>query len=114
MLFSRSFCKEQFLKDCERDIIPNVLEAMIRGDLEILKDWCYEAPFNILSAPVKQAMTMGYFFDSRVLDIDHLDLAMGKMMEQERITKAIHKMIFTMVKHLVFFVMIKCKIVPRK
>jgi import inner membrane translocase subunit TIM44 len=34
-----NFCKEQFLKDCERDIIPNVLEAMIRGDLEILKDW---------------------------------------------------------------------------
>ena len=34
-----NFCKEQFLKDCERDIIPNVLEAMIRGDLDILKDW---------------------------------------------------------------------------
>ncbi len=34
-----NFCKEQFLKDCERDIIPNVLEAMIRGDLDILQDW---------------------------------------------------------------------------
>ena len=49
------FCKEQFLKDCERDIIPNVLEAMIRGDLEILQDWCYEAPFNILATPIRQA-----------------------------------------------------------
>ncbi|RWS03854.1 mitochondrial import inner membrane translocase: subunit TIM44-like protein, partial [Dinothrombium tinctorium] len=47
-----NFDKNQFLKDCETDIIPNILEAMVRGDLEILKDWCHEA------------------------------LAMGKMMEQ--------------------------------
>ena len=50
-----NFCKEQFLKDCERDIIPNVLEAMIRGNLEILQDWCYEAPFNVLATPIRQA-----------------------------------------------------------
>ena len=50
-----NFCKEQFLKDCERDIIPNILEAMIRGDLEILQDWCYEAPFNVLATPIRQA-----------------------------------------------------------
>ena len=37
-----SFEKEQFLKDCEKDIIPNILEAITRG--EILEDWCYEAP----------------------------------------------------------------------
>ena len=111
-----NFCKEQFLKDCERDIIPNVLEAMIRGNLEILQDWCYEAPFNVLATPIRQAQQerilryfildeaviaqntiraykarftinvvsfqMGYMFDSCVLDIDHLDLVMGKMMEQ--------------------------------
>ena len=77
-----NFCKEQFLKDCERDFIPNILEAMIRGDLAILEDWCYEAPFNVLATPIRQAKEMGYFFDSRVLDIDNLDLAMGKMMEQ--------------------------------
>ena len=48
------FCKESFLKDCERDIIPNVLEAMVRGDLDILQDWCFEAPFNILATPIRQ------------------------------------------------------------
>nr|KAF6350350.1 translocase of inner mitochondrial membrane 44 [Myotis myotis] len=47
-----AFDKERFLQQCENDIIPNVLEAMISGELDILKDWCYEA------------------------------LAMGKMMEQ--------------------------------
>ena len=49
-----NFCKEEFLKECERDIIPNVLEAMVRGDLDILQDWCYEGPFNILATPIKQ------------------------------------------------------------
>jgi len=77
-----SFEKEQFLKDCEKDIIPNILEAITRGDLEILEDWCYEAPYNVLATPLRQAMQLGYVLDSKVLDIDSLDLAMGKMMEQ--------------------------------
>lgn len=66
---------------CERDIIPNILEAIVRGDLEILKDWCHEAPFNVISAPLKEAITKGLQFDSRVLDIDKTDLLMGKMMD---------------------------------
>lgn len=77
-----NFDKEQFLKDCENDFIPNILEAMTRGDLDILEDWCYEAPFNILATPIRQAKQMGYVISSRILDIDNLDLAMGKMMEQ--------------------------------
>ena len=100
------FCKEQFLKDCERDIIPNVLEAMVRGDLDILQDWCYEAPFNILATPIKQvqqtksyfllnlapnifsffcvmqARQLGYFFDSKVLDVEGIDLIQGKILDQ--------------------------------
>jgi len=75
------FCKESFLKDCERDIIPNVLEAMVRGDLDILQDWCFEAPFNILATPIRQAKQMGYFFDSKVLDVEGIDLLMGKVLE---------------------------------
>ena len=43
---------------------------------------CYEAPFNVLATPVRQAKASGLTIDSRVLDIDSLDLAMGKMMEQ--------------------------------
>lgn len=34
-----SFDTKRFLKQCETDIIPNILEAMTRGDLEVLKDW---------------------------------------------------------------------------
>lgn len=76
------FDKAEFLKMCEKDIIPNILEAMIRGDLEILKDWCYEAPFNVISAPIKQAIAKRLHFDSKILDIDKTDLLLGKVMEQ--------------------------------
>ena len=36
----------------------------------------------MLAIPLRQAIQMGYVLDSKVLDIDSLDLAMGKMMEQ--------------------------------
>uniref|UniRef100_A0A673XG98 Mitochondrial import inner membrane translocase subunit TIM44 n=1 Tax=Salmo trutta TaxID=8032 RepID=A0A673XG98_SALTR len=76
------FDKDVFLKQCEFDIIPNVLEAMIRGELEVLKDWCYEATYSQLAHPIQQAKAMGLQFHSKILDIDNIDLAMGKMMEQ--------------------------------
>jgi import inner membrane translocase subunit TIM44 len=62
------FSKEEFLKKCEFDIIPNVLEAMARGDLDILKDWCHEGPFNILSTPIKHALSLGNFFSIFLLN----------------------------------------------
>jgi len=77
-----NFEKEQFLKECEQDIIPNILEAIVRGDLEILEDWCYEAPFNVLATPLRTAQQMGYVLSNKVLDIDSISLYTGKMMEQ--------------------------------
>ncbi|XP_062888372.1 mitochondrial import inner membrane translocase subunit TIM44 [Mobula hypostoma] len=76
------FDKDTFLKQCERDIIPNVLEAMMRGELDVLKDWCYEATYSQLAQPIQQAKAMNLQFRSKILDIDNIDLAMGKMMEQ--------------------------------
>lgn len=77
-----NFDKNQFLKDCETDIIPNILEAMSRGDLEILRDWCYEAAFNVISQPIVQVQKLGLRLDNRILDIENVDLFMGKMIEQ--------------------------------
>ncbi|XP_056638724.1 mitochondrial import inner membrane translocase subunit TIM44 [Diorhabda sublineata] len=77
-----TFDTKRFLKQCETDIIPNILEAMTRGDLEILKDWCHEGPFNLFAVPIKEAYKKGYRIESKILDIDHVDLVMGKVMEQ--------------------------------
>uniref|UniRef100_A0A8C5I5B6 Tim44-like domain-containing protein n=1 Tax=Gouania willdenowi TaxID=441366 RepID=A0A8C5I5B6_GOUWI len=75
-----SFDKDLFLKQCERDIIPNILEAMIRGDLEVLKDWCYEATYSQLAHPIQQAKAMGLQFSSKILDIDSIDDKVLRMM----------------------------------
>lgn len=77
-----NFEEKQFLRDCENDIIPNVLEAMVRGELEILKDWCFESTYNIIATPIAQAQKAGFYLDSKILDIENVDLAMGKVMEQ--------------------------------
>ncbi|XP_028988294.1 mitochondrial import inner membrane translocase subunit TIM44-like [Betta splendens] len=77
-----TFDKDSFLKQCEKDIIPNILEAMIRGELDVLKDWCYEATYSQLANPIQQARALGLLFQSKILDIDNIDLAMGKMMDQ--------------------------------
>lgn len=76
------FNKENFVRMCEKEIIPNVLEAIIRGDLEVLQDWCHEAPFNTLGHPIRQALAAGYKFDSKVLDVSNVDVMAGKLMEQ--------------------------------
>ncbi|XP_028641350.1 mitochondrial import inner membrane translocase subunit TIM44 [Grammomys surdaster] len=77
-----TFDKDRFLHQCETDIIPNILEAMISGELDILKDWCYEATYSQLAHSIQQAKALGLQFHSRVLDISNVDLALGKMMEQ--------------------------------
>lgn len=77
-----NFDQKQFIRDCENDIIPNILEAMVRGDMEILKDWCFESTYNIISTPIIAAKKLGYYLDSKILDIENVDLAMGKVMEQ--------------------------------
>ena len=77
-----SFEAKRFLKQCEVDIIPNILEAMTRGDLEILKDWCHEGPYNLFAVPIKEAFKKGYKIESKILDIDNVDLVVGKVMEQ--------------------------------
>lgn len=77
-----NFDQKRFLRDCETHIIPNILEAIIRGDLEILRDWCFESTYNLLAAPIKLVHQQGLVLDSRVLDIENIDLAMGKVMDQ--------------------------------
>ena len=37
-----NFDTNEFLKFVQTDIIPNVLESISKGELEILKDWCTE------------------------------------------------------------------------
>lgn len=77
-----NFDINNFLLDCEKFIIPTILEAMCQNRLDILSDWCHEAVFNVLSQPQKEATKLGLKIHSKTLDIQNIELAMGKMMDQ--------------------------------
>jgi len=77
------FDKHDWLKFCEKEVIPNILEAFIRADLSVLKDWCHELAFNVMANSIKEYQKIGFSTaSSRVLDISKLELVSGKMMDQ--------------------------------
>lgn len=75
------FNLEDFLKRVQYEIIPNVMEALSVGDLEVLQDWCTETAFNILTHPIKQCEQLKFKYHNEVLDISHLDIAATKIMD---------------------------------
>jgi len=77
-----SFDPIPFVKQCREDIIPNILEAIIQGNLEVLEDWCHEAAFNQLAFPIRAALEQKLVFDARVLDITDVEIIAAKLMEQ--------------------------------
>lgn len=76
------FNKDSFLKECEFEIIPAVLEAFLKGDLDILKDWCHEPAYNVLAAQIEQTRQLGQKLEAKILDVREVDVAMAKVMEQ--------------------------------
>jgi import inner membrane translocase subunit TIM44 len=77
----RNFDKEQFIEHCRFEIIPTVLEAYVRGDLELLKDWCHEAAFNVIAAVVKQRAEPGVTVQCKILEVRDTDIVMAKLMD---------------------------------
>lgn len=78
-----TFDKTEWLKFCEKEIIPNILEAFIRGDVKVLEDWCHERAFIMLSTVVKEYQkSLFSTADSRIIDISKVEMVSGKMMDQ--------------------------------
>jgi len=76
-----TFSLDEFLKRVQYDIVPNVMEALSQGEMEILKDWCTETAFNMLTHPIEQCKQLKFNYHNEVLDISHLDIAATKIMD---------------------------------
>lgn len=76
-----NFDMNEFVIECEKFIIPTILESLCQDREDILADWCHEAVFNVLYNPYKEAKKMGLKINTRILDIQNVELAMGKIME---------------------------------
>ncbi|KAK6335490.1 protein translocase subunit [Orbilia brochopaga] len=76
-----SFQLEPFLRELREWILPEVLDAYVKGDVEILQQWLSAAQFSVYSALANQYKTAGLKSDGRVLDIRNVDILTAKLLE---------------------------------
>ena len=76
-----SFQMEPFLRDMREYILPEVLDAYVKGDVETLKLWLSAAQFQVYSALMEQYTKVGLKSDGRILDIRHVDILNARVLE---------------------------------
>ena len=76
-----SFQIEPFLREMREYILPEVLDAYVKGDVETLKLWLSAAQFSVYSALQQQWTQNGLKVDGRILDIRHVDILSARMLE---------------------------------
>jgi len=76
-----NFQLEPFLQDMREYILPEVLDAYVKGDVEVLKEWLSAAQFQVYSALMHQYTTAGLKSDGRILDIRNVDVLNARMLE---------------------------------
>ncbi|KAK9485964.1 hypothetical protein V1527DRAFT_424029 [Lipomyces starkeyi] len=75
-----TFQVEGFLNEVRDYILPEVIDAYVKGDDEALKLWLSEAPYNIWHASAKQFREAGLYSAGRVLDIRGVDIANARIL----------------------------------
>ncbi|KAK3394485.1 hypothetical protein B0H63DRAFT_461059 [Podospora didyma] len=76
-----SFQVEDFLRELREYILPEVLDAYVKGDIETLKLWLSEAQYSVYEALTKQYLQAGLKSDGRILDIRGVDILKARMLE---------------------------------
>ncbi|SCW01162.1 LAFE_0D06458g1_1 [Lachancea fermentati] len=79
-MMDSSFNTESFTKHLREYIVPEVLEAYVKGDEAVLKQWFSEAPFNVYAAQQKVFRDQELFADGRILDIRGVDIVSAKLL----------------------------------
>ncbi|KAI5301886.1 protein translocase subunit [Ascosphaera pollenicola] len=76
-----TFQMEPFLRDLREYILPEVLDAYVKGDGKTLKLWLSEAQYYVYEALSKQYTTAGLKSDGKILDIRHVDIVHARMLD---------------------------------
>lgn len=80
-----TFTNESFTRHLREYVIPEILEAYVKGDEKVLKKWFSEAPFNVYSAQQKAFREQQLFPDGRILDIRGVEIVSAKMLPPQDI-----------------------------
>ncbi|KAJ9668578.1 protein translocase subunit [Coniosporium apollinis] len=76
-----NFQLEPFLTEMREYILPEVLDAYVKGDVEVLKLWLSAAQYQVYAALMQQYTAAGLKSDGRILDIRHVDILSARMLE---------------------------------
>ncbi|KAK5114918.1 hypothetical protein LTR62_002077 [Meristemomyces frigidus] len=76
-----SFQLEPFLTEMRTYILPEVLEAYVKGDVETLKLWLSAAQYSVYAALMQQYTTAGLKSDGKILDIRNVDILSARILE---------------------------------
>jgi len=69
-----TFHMETFMKDAHEYLIPEILDALLCGDMSTLRTWCSEASFNMLKATFDAQLKVGHRMEGRILDLRHIEV----------------------------------------
>lgn len=78
-----AFQVEPFLREMREYILPEVLDAYVKGDTQTLKLWLSAAQYQVYAALAQQYTTAGLKSDGRILDIRHVDILSARMLEND-------------------------------
>ncbi|GKT99189.1 mitochondrial inner membrane translocase subunit tim44 [Fusarium langsethiae] len=76
-----SFQTEPFLQELREYILPEVLDAYVKGETEILKLWLSAAQYSVYEALTKQYLQAGMKSDGKILDIRNVDILRARMLD---------------------------------
>ncbi|KAG9253478.1 mitochondrial inner membrane translocase subunit TIM44 [Emericellopsis atlantica] len=76
-----NFQTEPFLQELREYILPEVLDAYVKGDTETLKLWLSAAQYSVYEALTKQYLQAGMKSDGRILDIRNVDILRARILD---------------------------------
>lgn len=76
-----NFQLEPFLTEMREYILPEVLDAYVKGDVETLKLWLSAAQYQVYAALMQQYTTAGLKSDGKIVDIRNVDILNAKVLE---------------------------------
>ncbi|PHH92193.1 hypothetical protein CDD83_8482 [Cordyceps sp. RAO-2017] len=76
-----AFQVEPFLQELREYMLPEVLDAYVKGDTETLKLWLSAAQYSVYEALTKQYLQAGMKSDGRILDIRNVDILRARMLD---------------------------------
>ena len=77
------FQVEEFLRELREYILPEVLDAYVKGDTETLKLWLSAAQYSVYEALTKQYQQAGLRSDGRITDIRNVDILKARMLDND-------------------------------